>query len=125
MNCLICRLNKTKKFMVFEGKYWQVDTPVSINLNGLFFIKTKRHVETLEDLNKKECLELGNLISKFAKKSKKISKAARIITMCLGFKEPHIHFWLIPITHKNKHYINKISQAVKNLADSYRDRLDG
>lgn len=120
MDCSICRLNKTKEFMVFEGKYWQVDIPVNIKLNGLFFIKTKRHVEFLEDLNKKECQELGNLITAFAKKSKRITRASRIITMCLGLKDPHIHFWLIPITHENKHYINTISQAVKKLADSYR-----
>lgn len=119
--CFICKLNRTKEFRVFESKFWQVDTPADIYLNGLFFIKTKRHVESLEDLNKEEQQEIGNLLSIFAKKSKTLSSAKKVITMCLGLKDPHIHFWVVPFTKENELYIQAISKAVKNLADKYRN----
>lgn len=118
--CLVCSLNQTKRFLVLEGEYWQIDTPVDIRLPGLFFIKTKRHVESLTQLNAGEQNELGKLIKRFAQKSKKIAHAQRVVTLCLGFKDPHVHFWIIPVTKSNKPNFEEISQAVKKLADKYR-----
>lgn len=121
MLCFVCKVNKSRKFTVGEGKYWQIDTPADIHLDGLFFIKTKRHVESLDGLNNGEQQELGKLLHDYAKKSKKVSNAKRVITMCLGLKDPHIHFWIIPYTSENEKEIKNISHAVKKLADKYRN----
>lgn len=120
-NCFVCEVNRTKKFIIFESKSWQVDTPADIHLDGLFFIKTKRHVESLADLNREEQKEIGKLLATYAKKSKSVSKAKRVITMCLGLKDPHIHFWVVPYIKGNEEHILAISKAVKNLADKYRN----
>lgn len=118
--CLVCSLNRTKRFLVSEGKYWQVDTPMDIRLPGLFFLKTKRHVESLTLLNPGEQKELGQFLKIFARKSEKVARAKRVVTMCLGFKDPHIHFWIVPVTESNRSNFEGISSAVKRLADKYR-----
>lgn len=120
--CLICNLNTSKDFLVFEGKYWQVDTPLDIKLDGLFFIKTKRHVEQLGELTDEETNEIGGIIKSFSRESQKISNASKVIAMSLGFSEPHIHFWIIPVTDKTEKDLLKISKAVKEFADNYRLR---
>lgn len=119
--CFVCQLNAAGP-KVLKGRYWQVDTAYDIHLNGLFFIRASRHIEDLENLSTSECRELGQLLRKFAKKSKEVSGAKRVLTMCLGLKDPHIHFWVIPYTDENETYVKGISRAVKDLADHYRKK---
>jgi diadenosine tetraphosphate (Ap4A) HIT family hydrolase len=119
--CLICTLNKTGIFCVYRGKQWLVDRPMDIKLNGLFFLKTKRHLETIERLNDREKKELGFLLTKFARKSKRLSNAKRVLVWSLGLKDPHVHFWIVPYTDDNEKEILGISKAVKKLANKYRE----
>ena len=118
--CLICALNETGIYNVHRGKYWFVDNPMDIKLNGLFFLKTKRHLESIEKLNDGEKKELGFLLTKFARKSKRLSNAKRVIVWSLGLKDPHVHFWIVPYTEDNEKEILGISKAVKKLANKYR-----
>lgn len=70
--CFVCQLNENKKFKVEETALWQVDVSPDIKLNGLFFLKTKRHVEHIADLTKLEALELGEQLKKYSRESKKL-----------------------------------------------------
>ncbi len=97
-----------------------MDESFDIKLKGLYFIKSKRHIEGPEELNKDECKELGSLIQEFSLKSKKETKAKKIIVFSLGFKVPHLHFWIIPVTQGTLPHILKLSKAVKEFADLYR-----
>lgn len=120
MSCLICELNSAGKFSVFTSNAWIVDLPFDIPLKGLYFIKTKRHIEHLSELNKDESKELGVLIQKYAKISKKETKAKRIITMSLGFSDPHLHFWIVPVTKDTEKELLKIKDLMKDFADRFR-----
>lgn len=106
--------------MLFEGKNWQVDRPFDINLDGLFFIKTKRHVEELENLTSGETSEIGSLIKKFSKESRKKSNAQRVLAMSLGLSDPHVHFWIIPVTKKTEKDLVKIKKIMREFVDKYR-----
>jgi diadenosine tetraphosphate (Ap4A) HIT family hydrolase len=119
-DCLVCKLNKNKNFRVLEASYWLVDRAFDIGLNGLLFLKTKRHIQNIEDLSICESKELGLVISKATKICKERSKAKRVIVMCLGLKDPHVHFWIVPVTDENLKEIKGIYKAVKILADKYR-----
>lgn len=119
-NCLVCQLNREKTYTVEETKYWQIDTPKDIHLDGLFFVKTKRHIESLASLNAHEQRELGGLLQKYGSMSKRRARAVRVITMCLGFKDPHVHFWVVPVTKAGYSQALQIASAVKAFADSYR-----
>ncbi|MFH1971328.1 MAG: hypothetical protein ABIJ05_03010 [Patescibacteria group bacterium] len=119
-NCLVCKLNKSRKFRVLETNYWLVDKSFDIDLSGLFFLKTKRHVQNIEDLTTFESKELGPTLLRITKVSKEKSKAKRVIVMCLGLKDPHVHFWIVPVTNDNLNEIKGIFKAVKKLADKYR-----
>ena len=114
-NCLICQLNTSKKFVVEESEFWQIDNPANFDFPGLFFIKTKRHIESLDDLSPEEAREIGSFIKKYAKKSKNISHAERVLAMSLGLSEPHIHFWILPKTLENGEQVMEISKAIKKL----------
>ncbi len=120
-NCFVCEISSSKKNTIYVGKYWLIDTPFDIKLKGLFFIKTKRHVESIEKLTTHEAIELGKILVIASKKSQKLTKAKRIITWSLGLKDPHVHFWVVPVTEGNEKLIrDKISKAVKDFADYYR-----
>jgi len=120
--CLICKLNKSGKYRIYADSFWVVDIPFDINLDGLLFLKSKRHVESLDELNKKERNSLGEVLAEFCKLSKKIASTNKVITMNLGFKDPHLHFWIVPVTNSNREYVKKISLAVKRMADGFRNR---
>jgi diadenosine tetraphosphate (Ap4A) HIT family hydrolase len=109
--------------MVKETAFWRVDESFDIKLKGLYFIKPKRHIEGPEELDKDERKELGELIREFSLKSKKETKAKKIIVFSLGFKVPHLHFWVIPVTQDTLPHILKISKAVKQFADFYRRKI--
>lgn len=120
--CLICKLNRSGKYRIYADSFWVVDIPFDINLDGLLFLKSKRHVESLDELNKKERNSLGEVLAEFCKLSKKIASTNKVITMNLGFKDPHLHFWIVPVTNSNREYVKKISLAVKRMADGFRNR---
>lgn len=119
-DCLICILNQEKNYLIEETAWWQIDTPQDISLNGLYFIKTKRHIESLTDLLDKEAQELGGLLQKYSTKSKGKTHALKIITFSLGFTQPHLHFWVLPITENNYDLGKDIGRAVKQFADRYK-----
>ncbi|MGI5827555.1 MAG: HIT family protein [Patescibacteria group bacterium] len=120
--CLICKLNRSGKYRIYADSFWVVDIPFDINLDGLLFLKSKRHVESLDELNKKERNSLGEVLAEFCKLSKKIASTNKVITMNLGFKDPHLHFWIVPVTNSNREYVKKISLAVKRMADGFTNR---
>ena len=63
---------------------------------------------------------MGHLIQKYSKISQKEAKAKRIIAMSLGFSDPHVHFWIIPVTGKTEKELFKIKSLMKNFADKLR-----
>ncbi|GEM_PF-3729323 len=113
--CIVCDFNQNKKYIEHESKYWQIDISPDLTQNGLFFIKTKRHVEHMADLNENEYKEVGKLLKEYSQKSMQIAHAFRVLNMSLKLKDPHAHFWIIPITKENEENTKAISAAVKNF----------
>jgi len=117
---LICEFNNNASYVVLDSKYWRLSLSEDINVKGLFFLKTKRHVEHLSELKGYEAMELGGLLKKASIMCKEEGKAKRVIVMSLGFSEPHVHFWIIPVTDKTESDLLQIKNAVRRFADKYR-----
>ncbi len=113
-NCLICNFNKKRNVRV-KSDHWVVGIAIDLNIKGLYFIKSKRHVEHLGELTEKEAKEVGGIIKLFSKISQEKAGAQRIIAMSLGFSEPHVHFWIIPVNNQTEKDLLKISKVVKDF----------
>ena len=118
--CLLCSLNDKKQF-VEETSNWYVDIPCDFEFEGLFFIRLKRHCESLADLTDEESSEVGVLIRKYSAKSYEISKAQRVLAMSLGLSDPHIHFWILPKTDVNEEEVLHLRGAIQNIIRKYKN----
>jgi len=116
-NCTICRFNNDNRFTLISSSYWIIGSAHDISVKGLYFLRVKRHLEHLGDLTNSEAIEMGGMLKKVSKMSKNESRAKRVITMSLGFSEPHIHFWIVPVTKNTEKDLLKIGKAVRNFVE--------
>lgn len=117
--CLLCSFNSNKQF-IDETSGWYIDIPRDFEFKGLYFIRCKRHIESLGEMNIDESNEIGGLIQKYSEKSKNEAKALRVLALSLGLSDPHIHFWILPKTDINSDQIEQIRLAMKNLLSKYK-----
>ncbi len=117
--CLICELNEKKQF-IEETEGWFVDIPRDFTFPGLYFIRCKRHIESLSEMNEKESSEVGLLIQKYAKKSQNEANAQRVLALSLGLSDPHIHFWILPKTDENSDDVLKLRSAMGEILSRYK-----
>lgn len=120
-NCSLCLFNE-KKQCIEEGRGWLVDEPWDYSFQGLFFIRLKRHCESLAELTSEESEEIGGLIQKYSAKSSEVSNADRVLAMSLGLSDPHIHFWILPKTSKNTEDVLKIREAMRIILKRYKKK---
>lgn len=113
-DCLLCSFNN-KKQCIEETSGWYVDIPRDFEFTGLYFIRCKRHIESLGEMNGEESSEIGGLIQKYSKKSQDEAKAQRVLAMSLGLSDPHIHFWILPKTTENEAEIEQLRIAMRNI----------
>ncbi len=117
--CVLCAMNISKQF-IEEGTSWLVDEPRDFKFPGLFFIRLKRHCESLAELTVEESSEIGQLIQKYSLKSYDIAKAQRVLAMSLGLSNPHIHFWILPKTSKNGNEVLTLRTAMQTILKRYK-----
>lgn len=118
-NCLICTYNEKKQY-IEESARWFVDVPQEFKFPGLFFIRLKRHCESLAELTVEESSEVGQLIQKYSLKSYDVAKAHRVLAMSLGLSDPHIHFWILPKTNENGNDVLQIRKAMQTILKRYK-----
>lgn len=118
-DCLLCSFNAEVQY-IEETKSWFVDIPRDFQFPGLFFIRCKRHIESLGEMNEEECGEIGGLIQKYSRKSQIEANAQRVLAMSLGLSDPHIHYWILPKTQENENDVLKIKDAMKNILSHYK-----
>ena len=121
IDCLGCRLNKTKECTIFSGEFWMLDVAYNIGCDGLLFLRSKRHVENISNLDKKESEEMGILLREGVEISKQISGSDKIVVFQLGFDVDHLHFWIFPVKKENKKLFGELRESVTDLANFYRD----
>lgn len=119
-SCLLCELNLSQDNKIHETEFWRVDLPLDIKMPGLLFIRLKRHCEQLADLTVKESQDLGQLIKFASKKSQEIAKPRRVLAMSLGLKDPHLHFWIIPVREEDEENIKNIPFALRSIVSPYK-----
>lgn len=116
---MLCSLNNIRQF-VEETEGWFVDIPRDFEFEGLYFIRCKRHIESLGELNEEESSEIGGLIQKYSQKSQDEAKAQRVLALSLGLSDPHIHFWILPKTEENSDDVLKIRSAMGEILKRYK-----
>lgn len=119
-SCLPCRLNLSQDNKIHETDFWRVDLHLDIKMPGLLFIRLKRHCEQLADLTVEESTDLGRLIKFASEKSQEITPSRRVLAMSLGLKDPHLHFWIIPVREEDEENVKNIPQALRVIMDPYR-----
>lgn len=118
-DCILCSFNEKKQF-IEETEGWFVDIPRDFTFPGLYFIRCKRHIESLSEMNEKESSEVGLLIQKYAKKSQDEANAQRVLALSLGLSDPHIHFWILPKTEENSDDVLKLRSAMGEILSRYK-----
>lgn len=118
-DCLLCSLNNKKQY-IEETSGWFVDKSRDFEFEGLYFIRCKRHIESLGEMNELESSEIGLLIQKYSKKSQNEAKAQRVLAMSLGLSDPHIHFWILPKTRENENDILMLRTAMQAVLKRYK-----
>lgn len=121
-DCLLCSFND-KKQCIEETSGWYVDIPRDFTFEGLYFLRCKRHIESLAEMNKEESREIGSLIQKYSKKSQIVSKAQRVLAMSLGLSDPHIHFWILPKAAENESEVLQLREATRNIMSRYKEKI--
>lgn len=117
--CVLCLFNEKRQYIEDENG-WFVDEPRDFKFPGLFFIRLKRHCESLADLTNEESSGIGHLIKKYSAKSYKISNAQRVLAMSLGLSDPHIHFWILPKTNENENDFLTLQNVMKTILKRYK-----
>ncbi len=118
-HCLLCSFNE-KSQSIDETSGWFVDEARDFKFSGLFFIRLKRHCESLAELTDEESSEIGGLIKKYSAKSYEVSHAQRVLALSLGLSDPHIHFWILPKTQKNSDDVLLLKEAMGKILKRYR-----
>ena len=110
-DCLGC-YNKNVDDVVFETDNYVVSQDFELPINGFIIISSKRHLKSINEMNKEEKLELIELIDV-------VLKAAKEIKICNEFnviweeKEwSHFHVWLMP---RHKWMLEKFGNPTKNI----------
>ena len=83
-------------------------------IKGWLILKTKRHVDGIENMNKKEAGELGNIIESLTKILKEVTKASKVYVCCFTEYVSHLHIHIIP---KYQDIIQKGPNIFKLLRD--------
>jgi diadenosine tetraphosphate (Ap4A) HIT family hydrolase len=106
MECFTCKSNSGKKRIspgptIYEGDYWLVEHAYPSKLKGWLVIATKRHVEELHNLTKKEFVEFAEICEKTVKILYKELNCEKEYSMCFAELEHfnHIHFHIVPKPH--------------------------
>lgn len=118
-NCPLCILNN-KQQCIEETEGWFVDKSRDFEFEGLYFIRCKRHIESLAEMNEEESSEIGLLIQKYSQKSQDEVLAQRVLAMSLGLSDPHIHFWILPKTKENSDDVLKLRTAMGEILSKYK-----
>lgn len=117
-NCKLCEFNKSGQ-NIEQTDHWYIDQPRDFKFAGLYFIRCKRHIESLAEMSEEESSEIGCLIQKYSKRSQDEAKAQRVLAMSLGLSDPHIHFWILPKTEDNESEVLQLREVMRNIISRY------
>lgn len=116
-SCVFCDANiiKTQSCSKLEGKYWRVFVNKYPYMDGNLMIVPKRHLESIEDLNKDEKEDFFEVLNYTKKILGKIFKTKSFnVSLNLGENSGgsirHLHWQIIPRSRKeNPNSINIFS----------------
>jgi diadenosine tetraphosphate (Ap4A) HIT family hydrolase len=84
---------------------------------GELIVKTRRHCESLGELNGSEAAALGPLLNAAVAAMERVIDAERIYAVSFNERVRHVHFLLLPRTARmpRGHVISDIYRRVRNL----------
>lgn len=116
--CMSCDIAKGKLELpgglIYEDKYITVGADTEIPLNGFIIIATKRHVNSIADLNTIERHELIDYIAKVIKALKELN-IVQEVTVVQEERAKHLHVWIFPCHKEYKKIFGKGIGAIKDI----------
>ena len=77
--CSLCIFN-SKALFIEETSAWFIDKSRDFEFKGLYFIRCKRQIESLAEMNEEESSQVGALIKKYSTKNQNETKAQKVQT---------------------------------------------
>ena len=125
--CPFCDIDKEKTFILEENLKAYVAMSNPRLVKGHLLVIPKRHVETIDRLNREEWDDVTNLVVKYQKKiTDSLASGYDLRQHYIPyvpqsrFKIDHVHFHLIPRNFKDEMY-----ERMKGAYDLFEDLSDG
>ena len=100
--------------LIYEDEYITVGADTEIPLNGFIIIATKRHVNSIADLNTIERHELIDYIARIIEALKELN-IVHEVTIVQEERSKHLHVWIFPCHKKYKEMFGKGVGAIKDI----------
>lgn len=95
--CFICKNQIATEDIIYEDKDIIAFLDLYPPTKGYTLVATKKHIEEVTELSKKEYLTLQEILFKISEAIKKSFNPKRICLLKSGDLVPHLHFHIIPM----------------------------
>ncbi len=97
--CSICNGSADREFrrvQVWANERWRLTTTTYRSVAGLCYLEPKRHISYITELDGREALEFGSVLSGVSRALKETVKSELVYVYIYGGHIPHLHVHLAP-----------------------------
>lgn len=120
MKCIFCDMDHSKieNTIIEETKYFYILPTLGSLVDGYILIVTKRHINSMSELNENELIEYKNIIGKYIELFKKIYNKTPIVFEH-GTPNQNSEMKANSVTHAHTHIVNINFSNEKEILEKY------
>lgn len=120
MKCIFCDIDHSKieNTIIEETKYFYILPTLGSLVDGYILIVTKRHINSMSELNENELIEYKNIIDKYQNLFKKIYNKTPIVFEH-GTPNQNSEMKANSVTHAHTHIVNINFSNEKEILEKY------
>lgn len=120
MKCIFCDIDNSKieNTIIEETKYFYILPTLGSLVDGYILIVTKRHINSMSELNENELIEYKNIIEKYQNLFKKIYNKTPIVFEH-GTPNQNSEMKANSVTHAHTHIVNINFSNEKEILEKY------
>ena len=120
MKCIFCDIDHSKieNTIIEETKYFYILPTLGSLVDGYILIVTKRHINSMSELNENELIEYKNIIEKYKNLFKKIYNKTPIVFEH-GTPNQNSEMKANSVTHAHTHIVNINFSNEKEILEKY------
>lgn len=120
MKCIFCDIDHSKieNTIIEETEYFYILPTLGSLVDGYILIVTKRHINSMSELNENELIEYKNIIEKYQNLFKKIYNKTPIVFEH-GTPEQNSEMKANSVTHAHTHIVNINFSDEKEILEKY------